>query len=180
MISRTLRRAASTSQLLPPVSYRRHSKMPLHHLMIGTWTPPGAIFTVAFDDEKLTLELVNRTPIPEAEPISWMTFDHGKKNIYGAAMKKWSSFAVKGPTNIVHEVSHPIGGDRMFRPIRSVPDAGHVADLLLNQPKQHPPTQTPAPSSSSPPASPPTTSTPTPSTTTPATATSSPCPRRGC
>lgn len=47
----------------------------LHHLMIGTWTPPGAIFTVAFDDEALTLELVKRTSIPEDEPISWMTFD---------------------------------------------------------------------------------------------------------
>jgi hypothetical protein len=43
--------------------------------MVGTWTPPGAIFTFAFDDEQLTLELVKRTPIPEEEPISWMTFD---------------------------------------------------------------------------------------------------------
>lgn len=51
------------------------SKMPVHHLMIGTWTPPGAIFTVAFDDEKLTLELVKRTEIPHDEPISWMAFD---------------------------------------------------------------------------------------------------------
>lgn len=49
--------------------------MPLHHLMIGTWTPPGAIFTVQFDDEKLTLELVKRTAIPHDEPISWMAFD---------------------------------------------------------------------------------------------------------
>lgn len=49
--------------------------MPVHHLMIGTWTPPGAIFTVAFDDEKLTLELVKRTEIPQDEPISWMAFD---------------------------------------------------------------------------------------------------------
>ena len=49
--------------------------MPIHHLMVGTWTPPGAIFTVAFDDEKLTCELVKRTEIPYDEPISWMTFD---------------------------------------------------------------------------------------------------------
>jgi len=49
--------------------------MPLHHLMIGTWTPPGAIFTVQFDDEALTLKLVKRTAIPEDEPISWMAFD---------------------------------------------------------------------------------------------------------
>lgn len=43
--------------------------------MVGTWTPPGAIFTFAFDDEKLTLDLVKRTEIPQDEPISWMTFD---------------------------------------------------------------------------------------------------------
>jgi carboxy-cis,cis-muconate cyclase len=50
------------------------SKM-LHHLMIGTWTPPGRIYTVVFDDEVLTLTLVKKTEIPEDEPISWMTFD---------------------------------------------------------------------------------------------------------
>jgi len=50
------------------------AKMPVHHLMVGTWTPPGAIFTFAFDDEALTLKLVKRTEIPKDEPISWMTF----------------------------------------------------------------------------------------------------------
>ncbi|KAI9151837.1 carboxy-cis,cis-muconate cyclase [Paramyrothecium foliicola] len=99
---------------------RKPFAMPVHHLMVGTWTPPGAIFTFAFDDEKLTLELVKRTEIPQDEPISWMTFDlripyqkqeanhdtalastqHAKKAIYGAAMKKWSSFAVESPTSI--------------------------------------------------------------------------------
>lgn len=29
-------------------------------------------------------------------------------------MKKWSSFAVKSPTEIIHEASHPMGGDREF------------------------------------------------------------------
>lgn len=43
--------------------------------MIGTWTPPGVIITVAFDDETLSLELVKKTEIPEDEPISWMAFD---------------------------------------------------------------------------------------------------------
>ena len=46
-----------------------------HHLMIGTWTPPGVIITVAFDDETLELELVKKTEIPKDEPISWMAFD---------------------------------------------------------------------------------------------------------
>lgn len=49
--------------------------MPVHHLMVGTWTPPGAIFTFAFDDEALTLKLVKRTEIAQDEPISWMAFD---------------------------------------------------------------------------------------------------------
>lgn len=43
--------------------------------MVGTWTPPGAIFTFEFDDEALTLKLIKKTAIPEDEPISWMTFD---------------------------------------------------------------------------------------------------------
>ena len=65
---------------VPPYACRARTfstsrKMPVHHLMIGTWTPPGAIFTVAFDDEKLTLELMKRTEIPQDEPISWMAFD---------------------------------------------------------------------------------------------------------
>jgi len=59
------------SQLQPPITNCRM----LHHLMIGTWTPPGAIFTVAFDDEELTLKLVKKTSIPHDEPISWMAFD---------------------------------------------------------------------------------------------------------
>jgi carboxy-cis,cis-muconate cyclase len=49
--------------------------MPKHHLMIGTWVKPGVIITVAFDDEKLTLELVKKTEISQDEPISWMAFD---------------------------------------------------------------------------------------------------------
>lgn len=43
-----------------------------HHLMVGTWTPPGRIYTLQFDDEELTLSLLKKTDIPEDEPISWM------------------------------------------------------------------------------------------------------------
>ncbi|KAF2803384.1 3-carboxy-cis,cis-mucoante lactonizing enzyme [Mytilinidion resinicola] len=81
-----------------------------HHLMIGTWTPPGSIYTVEFDDEALSLTLIKKTSIPEDEPISWMTFDHARKNIYGAAMKKWSSYTVKSPSEIIHHASYPLGG----------------------------------------------------------------------
>jgi carboxy-cis,cis-muconate cyclase len=98
-----------------------------HHLVIGTWTPPGRLYTVAFDDEALTLELVKKTDIPEDEPISWLTISvciqalqltfanaiqHDKKTLYGAAMKKWNSFAINSPTDIVHQVSHPLAGHR--------------------------------------------------------------------
>ncbi|KAJ6780002.1 hypothetical protein PWT90_10629 [Aphanocladium album] len=85
--------------------------MPIHHLMVGTWTPPGAIFTFAFDDEALTLTLIKRTEIPHDEPISWMTFNHKKTAIYGAAMKKWSSYSVENPTTITHQISHPMRHD---------------------------------------------------------------------
>ncbi|KKF92648.1 Carboxy-cis cis-muconate cyclase [Ceratocystis platani] len=101
--------------------------MPVHHLMIGTWTPPGAIFTVSFNDETLEMELVKRTAIPEDEPISWMAFSHDKKNLYGSAMKKWSSFAVKSPTEIVHEISHPMLHD----PKASSSDTNTRAIFLL-------------------------------------------------
>ncbi|OAA70307.1 3-carboxy-cis,cis-muconate cyclase [Cordyceps fumosorosea ARSEF 2679] len=101
--------------------------MPVHHLMVGTWTPPGAIFTFAFDDEALTLKLVKRTAIPEDEPISWMTFNHDKTAIYGAAMKKWSSFAVHDATTIEHQASHPMLHD----PAAASPDANTRAIFLL-------------------------------------------------
>jgi hypothetical protein len=64
----------TTSRTRLPIWQYRALKMK-HHLMVGTWTPPGAIFTVEFDDEAWTLKLVKRTAIPEDEPISWMTFD---------------------------------------------------------------------------------------------------------
>lgn len=43
--------------------------------MIGTWTPPGNIYTLEFNDETLSLKLAKKTAIPHDEPISWMTFD---------------------------------------------------------------------------------------------------------
>ena len=46
-------------------------------------------------------------------PQLTITCQHAKKNIYGAAMKKWSSFAVKSPTEIIHQASHPMGHERM-------------------------------------------------------------------
>ncbi|KAF2840329.1 carboxy-cis,cis-muconate cyclase [Patellaria atrata CBS 101060] len=98
-----------------------------HHLMVGTWTPPGAIFTIEFDDEKLTLKLIKRTEIPHAEPISWMTFDHAKKNIYGASMKTFSSYSVQSPTDIVHHASFAIGG----HPQASSPDSNTRAIFIL-------------------------------------------------
>ena len=82
----------------------------IHYLMIGTWTPPGAIFTVEFNEETLSLKLVKRTEIPKDEPISWMTFSHDRRTIYGAGMKKWNSFRVKSPVDIIHQASHPLGG----------------------------------------------------------------------
>ncbi|KAF2765169.1 3-carboxy-cis,cis-mucoante lactonizing enzyme, partial [Teratosphaeria nubilosa] len=82
-----------------------------HHLFIGTWTPPGAIFTITFDDHTHKLELLQRTPIPQDEPISWLTLSHNRTQIYGASMKKWSSHAITTPSEITHSASLPMGGD---------------------------------------------------------------------
>ncbi|KAJ4984410.1 carboxy-cis,cis-muconate cyclase [Stagonosporopsis vannaccii] len=84
--------------------------MTKHHLMCGTWVKPGVIITVSFDTETLKLELVKKTEIPHDEPISWMAFDHQRKNIYGSSMKKWTSFRVDAPDQIVQTGSYPLGG----------------------------------------------------------------------
>lgn len=99
----------------------------LHRLMVGTWTQPGNIYTIEFDDEALTLKLLKKTSIPHDEPISWMTFDHARKNIYGASMKKWSSYTVKSPTEIIHHASHPMGGHSQA----SSPDSDTRAIFVL-------------------------------------------------
>ncbi|KAK4616214.1 Carboxy-cis,cis-muconate cyclase [Fulvia fulva] len=105
MFRRTARLLSSSSAFRPT----RNVNMK-HHLMIGTWTPPGAIFTVQFDDETHELKLIKRTEIPEDQPISWMTFDHARKNIYGAGMKKWGSYFMASPSEITHHASIPMGG----------------------------------------------------------------------
>ncbi|KAK5132241.1 hypothetical protein LTR08_009229 [Meristemomyces frigidus] len=105
-----MQRSAARLQALASQVTGKEGKMK-HHLMIGTWTPPGAIFTIAFDPEALTLELVKRTAIPTDQPISWLTFDHTHRNIYAAGLKKWGSYRVHSPTDIVHSKSLPMGGD---------------------------------------------------------------------
>jgi len=80
------------SLIANPTLFAKIEKRMLHHLMVGTWTPPGAIFTFEFDDEKLSLRLIKRTPIPEDEPISWMTFDVSRSSNF---------YHEKGLTDIV-------------------------------------------------------------------------------
>jgi hypothetical protein len=46
---------------------------------------------------------------------------HKRKNIYGASMKKWSSYAVKSPSEIIHSTSQPMGGDRTYPISQLVP-----------------------------------------------------------
>lgn len=77
--------------------------MGIHHLMIGTWTPPGAIFTVAFDDQALTLKLVKRTEIPKDEPISWMSFDVSKPTVSAAHRDSQCAAQEKEHLWICHE-----------------------------------------------------------------------------
>jgi hypothetical protein len=72
-----LQLSASRPSLALPAAFRLQKRGMLHHLMVGTWTPPGAIFTFEFDDETLSLKMIKKTEIPQDEPISWMTFDVG-------------------------------------------------------------------------------------------------------
>ena len=93
-------RVRSKHNLIRPADFKRapnknfrlfqtkRNKMPVHHLMVGTWTPPGAIFTFAFDDEALTLKLVKRTEIPSDEPISWTTFS---VSVLSSSIERFSS-----------------------------------------------------------------------------------------
>jgi carboxy-cis,cis-muconate cyclase len=55
-----------------------------HHLFVGTWTPPGAIFAFEFDDQNCDLTLLKRNEINHDEPISWMTFDVGYRSRFFA------------------------------------------------------------------------------------------------
>lgn len=67
-------------------------------------------------------------------------------------MKKWNSFAVHSPTDIVHQVSHPVAGHGM--PISScITWIGKCETKTIIQNWPPAPTPTLAPSSSWPPAS---------------------------
>jgi carboxy-cis,cis-muconate cyclase len=124
--------------------------MTKHHLMCGTWVKPGVIITVSFDTETLKLELVKKTEIPHDEPISWMSFDHQRKNIYGSSMKRWTSFRVDSPSEIVQTGSHPLGGHRTSSlssphslPTLTFPARANDADTktraIFNLPAKQPP-----------------------------------------
>lgn len=56
---------------------------------------------------------------------------HVGKNIYGASMKTFTSYAVKSPTEIAQNASHPIGGHRTSQ----TPSMYHETDLMFLQPK---------------------------------------------
>jgi carboxy-cis,cis-muconate cyclase len=56
-----------------------------------------------------------------------MTFDHARRNIYGAGMKQWGSYDVRAPAEIVHHASLPMGG----HPRAMDPDAKTRAIFVL-------------------------------------------------
>jgi carboxy-cis,cis-muconate cyclase len=81
-----------------------------HHLLVGTWTRPGAIFSFSFDAGSRELQLIHRTAIDHDEPISWMTLNHTRKHLYGASMKTWTSYDIASPTSITRSASHQLTG----------------------------------------------------------------------
>lgn len=89
--------------------------------MVGTWTPPGRIYTVQFDDEELTLTKVKTTDIPEDEAISWMTF----------SVRSFSdSDAYTVLIYPARQKSHLWGGDEEMELVRRQQPDGHCPPSL--------------------------------------------------
>ncbi|KAI9150716.1 3-carboxy-cis,cis-mucoante lactonizing enzyme [Paramyrothecium foliicola] len=82
-----------------------------HGLIVGNFVQ-GSLYSVIFDDETLELELAANTTVPA--PISWLSWSHDKKQLYGTNYTQISdqkdlttpptylSFAVDSLTSIVH------------------------------------------------------------------------------
>ncbi|KAH6653218.1 Lactonase, 7-bladed beta-propeller-domain-containing protein [Truncatella angustata] len=94
-----------------------------HELIVGTFGTK-ALYTLEFDDEALTLELVANTSVPVAG--SWLALSHDKSNLYSTAYQASSpafvSYSVANATSITHDVTVPAGGNCTASAIFAVAD----------------------------------------------------------
>lgn len=80
----------------------------LHHLFVGTFSN-SAVYTLEFDDEALTLQLVKKNSASTSH--SWIAFDHSKSNVYGVAGTAVASYSVLNGTCLQFDVSIETGGN---------------------------------------------------------------------
>ncbi|KAI0149003.1 carboxy-cis,cis-muconate cyclase [Pestalotiopsis sp. NC0098] len=87
-----------------------------HELIVGTFGTKS-LYTVEFDDEALTLDLVANTSVPAAG--SWLALSHDKANLYATAYSTSSnasspafvSYSLANATSITHGATVPSGGN---------------------------------------------------------------------
>ncbi|KAF2703691.1 carboxy-cis,cis-muconate cyclase [Pleomassaria siparia CBS 279.74] len=80
----------------------------VHHLFVGTYVTSD-LYTLAFDDEALTLEIVQNSTASTGH--SWIAFDHTKSNVYGNAGTAVSSYSVLDDTRLHLDATIPVGGN---------------------------------------------------------------------
>ncbi|KAF3025041.1 hypothetical protein E8E14_014376 [Neopestalotiopsis sp. 37M] len=87
-----------------------------HELLVGTFGTKS-LYTVEFDDEALTLDLVANTSVPAAG--SWLALSHDKANLYSTAYSTsgnssspaFVSYSLANATSITHDATIPSGGN---------------------------------------------------------------------
>ncbi|KAI0123634.1 carboxy-cis,cis-muconate cyclase [Xylariales sp. AK1849] len=84
----------------------------LHELIVGTFGTES-LYTLEFDDESLTLDMVANTSVPAAG--SWIALSHDKTNLYttayGASSPAFVSYSLGNATDISHDATIPAGGN---------------------------------------------------------------------
>lgn len=80
----------------------------VHHLFVGTFSN-AVLYTLEFDDEALTLQLVQNNSASTSH--SWIAFDHTKSNVYGVAGTAVASYSVQSGTSLRFDASIETGGN---------------------------------------------------------------------
>ncbi|KAL2148913.1 hypothetical protein VTH82DRAFT_1599 [Thermothelomyces myriococcoides] len=71
-----------------------------HHLFVGNLVPPAAIYALKFDDETNDFAVLKNNTADASH--AWITFDHAKKNMYGASLNETriASYRVLNETTV--------------------------------------------------------------------------------
>lgn len=88
------------------------SKAAKHELIVGTFGPKS-LYTLEFDDDTFTLELVATTET--TTPNGWISLSHDKKNLYATAWQErppyFMSFSIENATHIIQDAIVHAGGE---------------------------------------------------------------------